>query len=155
MAEKGKKRAGPLFTVSLYPPMALFGYLVLFTASLLVYGTATGIADVTYTYLFLGLLILLLYVLYYILSQRVWRARFYEKMFAIDGRKRHGDVSYGQIKQVSAVRTLFGLVSAVEVTLKNEPARFRILGNPRNEELQSDLHGWLLEQTAGNSRPTP
>ena len=147
MAEKGRKKAGPLFTVSIYPLIALVGYLIFFTASLLVYGTATGIADESYTYFFLGLVILLLYCLFYTVSQRVWRARFYEKRFTIDGRKRHGEIDYGQVKRVTARKVFFGLVSTVEVTLKNEPGRYRILGNPRNEELDSDLGGLLAERT--------
>ena len=147
MPEKGSKISAPLFIVTLYPPMALIGYLVVVSSSFLVYGLTTGIADTTYTFMFLGLIILLLYGLYFIASQRVWRARFYDRMFSVDERRRFRDINYEQIRDVSATKTLFGLVSGAEITLKNERNRLRILGNPRNSILQTDLRSWLLEET--------
>lgn len=143
MPEKQEK---PVFTVTLYPPMALTGYLVAFSAAFLVYGVATGIADTFYVLVFIGLIILLSYAFYYVLTQPVWRAKFYKKAFSVKGRKKHGDINYGQLGEISSRRALFGLLSMVEITLKNEPTRLRILGNPRNFELQTDLHDWLLQK---------
>jgi hypothetical protein len=151
----GRDSATPVFYIDKIEK-GMVGYALLFSLFFV-----AAIASLTFSgeinYVAILLAVGMMYGLIHYWNQRVRKAKFYEDHFSFSGRSGGQDVSYSKVRTVSLVKafSLWEPRTKVNMQVDGFSEPLRILGNPTNKKINSDLYSWLKGKVNQSGTFTP